>query len=102
MRALVLLLVFFCTGCAAAPSTPLPAAGEVDDRCRIDADCVVKDVGNCCGFHPACVFRTRPVFPERVKAECAEKGMTGVCGFPVIEACTCQQGRCAASQAQTE
>ncbi len=103
MRCATFLLLLACAGCAAAPVTPAPPTGEVDTRCRVDADCAIKDVGNCCGRFPACVNRESPVFPERVKAECERKGLSGVCGFPVIEACACVQGHCAASEpAQTE
>lgn len=100
--AVLLLLLLACAGCAAAPATPVPSTAEVDTHCRRDADCVIKDVGNCCGRMPACVNRDSPVFPERVKAECARKGLSGVCGFPVIEACACVSGQCAARDAQTE
>ena len=92
-----LLLAVLVGACAAraAPVVP-PATPGLDTRCRSDADCVVKDVGNCCGYYPACVNRDSKVFPERVKAECARKKIVGVCGFPQIDACTCSAGRCAA------
>ena len=95
--------------CAAPPSSPVflpsppvrtrPRAprkpdGGVDYRCNGDADCVVKDVGNCCGYYPACVNRASPTFPAQVEAECAKKGMASVCGFPVIRGCACVDGRC--------
>ncbi|HET9049107.1 MAG TPA: hypothetical protein VFN29_09155 [Chiayiivirga sp.] len=70
--------------------------GTVDYSCRTDADCSVKDVGNCCGYYPACVNVDSPTFPEQVKAECAASGKSGVCGFPSISACQCVEGRCAA------
>lgn len=82
----------------AAPRADAPAPPDaVDYRCRVDADCAIKDVGNCCGRYPACVNRDSPTFPERVKAECERKGMAGVCGFPVIEGCACVEGRCSAT-----
>ena len=102
MRALSFLLLLGCTGCVAAPALPPAPRGQVDYRCRVDADCVVKDIGNCCGRYPACVNRDSPVFPERVRDECARKHLSGVCGFPVIEACRCLQGRCEANDARTE
>ena len=46
------------------PATPMPTgparpavAGvpDLDRSCRVDADCAVKNVGNCCGYLPACV-----------------------------------------------
>lgn len=76
------------------------AAGEVDYTCRNDADCAVKDVGNCCGYYPACVNKDSPTFPEQVKAECEKQGRMAVCGFPEIAGCQCVQGRCAAAPAE--
>ena len=85
-------------------SAPPPAAeagkpGEVDYSCTTDADCAVKDVGNCCGYYPACVNKDSPTFPEHVKAECAKNDMQSVCGFRDIQGCTCIEGRCEAGPA---
>ncbi len=79
--------------------TPKPASGEVvvDRSCRTDTDCTVKDVGNCCGYYPACVNVNSPTDPEGVKARCAKEGMMGVCGFPAIDSCSCVNGQCAAA-----
>lgn len=88
---------------AAAPATDAasqgaPASTEdiVRYDCRSDADCAVKDVGNCCGYYPACVNRDSPTFPERVRAACEAEGIAGVCGFPVIQGCRCVESRCEA------
>ena len=62
--------------------------------CQTDADCAVKDVGNCCGYYPACVNSDSPTFPEQVKADCAKEGRMGICGFPNITGCECVEGRC--------
>ncbi|HJT98528.1 MAG TPA: hypothetical protein VJ696_09455, partial [Rhodanobacteraceae bacterium] len=79
------LLLAACASTAARTADPPPSAktpaDEVDYTCRTDADCAVKDVGNCCGRYPACVNRESPTFPDRVKAECAKKGEMGICGF---------------------
>lgn len=72
------------------------AIGEVDYSCRIDADCAVKNVGNCCGYYPACVNVDSPTFPDQVKAACAASGTSSICGFPAISGCECVQGRCEA------
>ena len=69
----------------------------IDATCKTDADCTVKNVGNCCGYYPACVNVNSPTDPEGVQAECAKKGMASVCGFPEISSCTCSQGRCEAA-----
>ena len=73
---------------------PVKPTDVVDYSCRSDADCAVKDIGNCCGAFPTCVNRDSPTFPERVRAECAKKHMAGVCGFAVIQGCSCVEGRC--------
>jgi len=104
------------TACAAPPSSaqtqpakprpqmsdPLPAVrmprpeatGKLDDSCRSNADCAVKNVGNCCGAMPACVNKDSPVDPAAVRAECAKNGRMSVCGFREISACQCSGGRC--------
>jgi hypothetical protein len=93
-----LLLLSLCACASAAPprllGPPIKAGDTLDYSCHSDADCVVKDVGNCCGRFDACVNRDSPTFPEQVRAECAKKGMAGVCGFPVIEGCACVEGHC--------
>lgn len=96
------------TACAAPTEVPPPSdtsvktdtaaqtapSGKVDYACTTDADCTVKDVGNCCGYYPACVNVGSPTFPEQVKAACAESGASGICGFPSISGCQCVEGRC--------
>lgn len=69
-------------------------AGDVDYSCRSDDECAVKDVGNCCGYYPACVNRDSPTFPEQVKADCAASGAMSICGFREIDACVCRNERC--------
>lgn len=112
--ALAALLLAACTGAgdAAAPArdtatpaaTPAPiatteparetAVGSVDFSCTTDADCAIKDVGNCCGAYPACVNVASPTFPEQVKAQCEAEGLSSVCGYPSIHRCQCLEGRC--------
>jgi len=96
---------------SAVPGEPLPpptfeeaaptrtVVPEVDDRCTIDADCTVKNVGNCCGYYPACVHKDSPTFPELVAKRCAEEGTASICGYPEIRACACVEGRCTPSDA---
>jgi len=83
------------TGSAPLPPDALLAAGTVDYSCTVDADCAVKDIGNCCGYYPACVNKDSPTFPEQVKADCAKNDMMSTCGFPDISACSCVEARCA-------
>ncbi len=81
---------------------PAASGGTVaiDTTCKTDADCTVKNVGNCCGYYPACVNVNSPTDPKGVQAECAKKGMMSVCGFPEISSCSCKQGKCEAGPAQ--
>lgn len=81
----------------ADPAAAKAAPGVVDTRCKTDADCTVKNVGNCCGAYPQCVNVDSPTFPDQVKAACAANGQMGVCGFPSISGCQCVAGQCAAS-----
>lgn len=117
---LMLAAATFLTGCAAPAtpgdgtepptvSTPAPkptggtlpprqaGAITVDYACGSNADCAVKDVGNCCGSMPACVNKNSPTDPQGVRAQCAASGMAGVCGFAEVTACQCVSGRCEAA-----
>jgi hypothetical protein len=84
------------------PGAGLPGNGDagtgggvlIDRSCSTDADCTVKNVGNCCGHYPACVNVDSPTDPEGVQAACAKSGMASVCGFPSITSCQCVQGTC--------
>lgn len=64
--------------------------------CKTDSDCVVNDVGNCCGYYPMCVNKDARTDPKAVQAQCAKSGMASVCGFPEISSCSCVKGQCAA------
>jgi len=109
-RLLTALLLLALTACAAssenhrAPAADAAASiatdiaarsdaiGIVDDSCRADTDCAVKNVGDCCGYYPACVNKDSPTFPAQVQAQCQREGRMAVCGFREISACTCNQG----------
>ncbi len=56
--------------------------------CYQDSDCVIKDIGNCCGAYPRCT--TKQFIPTPVNCD----GMASVCGFPVIEECKCIENAC--------
>jgi len=73
---------------------PAGAPVRIDTSCTRDADCVVKNVGNCCGYYPACVNVDSPTDPAAVQAQCARSGEMSVCGFPSISACQCVAGTC--------
>lgn len=107
----VVLLALALGACAAPPADAgAPPAGtdpvavasgdplDLDTGCRVDSDCEVKNVGNCCGYFPACVNKDAQPDPGAVQARCAELGMASVCGFREIQACTCVENRCEAVQ----
>ncbi len=77
-----------------APVTPAGTAVKINTSCTRDADCAVKNVGNCCGYYPACVNVNSPTDPAGVQAQCARTGEMSVCGFPSISACQCVAGQC--------
>ncbi len=95
----VALLVAACGGASQptqsvsdpALSSPFP---PVDVSCQSATDCVIKDVGNCCGYYPRCVNAAFPADPAGVRRICEEQGLASVCGFPTITACDCVQGAC--------
>jgi len=91
---------------APAPAKPRPTTGgplpaeraraDIDRSCRTDADCVVKDVRNCCGAMPSCVNVDAKIDPAKVQEDCQRGGGMAVCGFPAIEGCKCARGQCVA------
>ena len=111
---LALALLAACTAQQAAPAAapsppeagapPVPAGRPPPPRHRLPpepagsvaADCEMKNVGNCCGYFPACVSKDAKVDPDAVRAECERTGMSSVCGFQDIQACACEQGQCRA------
>lgn len=106
---LLLTLLLFASACSVpaatappvaetAPTSPAASPVVVDKSCRSDADCTVKNVGNCCGYYPACVNVGSRTDPAGVQASCQAKGMMSVCGFAEISGCSCVKGQCAANQ----
>ena len=67
---------------------------SIDKSCQQDSDCTVKNVGNCCGYYPACTHVDAQANPYFVSKTCEEYGIAGICGFPSIEACKCQNNKC--------
>ena len=85
----------------ATPASHLPVAkasvfapGNIDRSCKLDSDCAVKNVGNCCGRYPACVNKDAPVNPEAVKAQCLREHRMSVCNVPMIGSCSCVHDQC--------
>jgi hypothetical protein len=86
------------TSPAPIASSSAPAAASdpfhPDRTCKVDADCQVKDVGNCCGAYPECVNKDAAVDPKSVKAQCAREHRMGMCHVMAVGGCSCVQGQC--------
>ena len=76
------------------PSSLAADPGAVSRACKVDADCAVKDVGSCCGKHPACVNKDAATDPNAVRAQCQKEHRVGVCSMEAIGGCSCEQGQC--------
>ena len=90
------------TPSAASSQPPAPASAASDPSvvsraCKVDADCAVKNVGNCCGAHPQCVNIDAPVDPQAVKARCAAEHRAGMCNVQAISGCSCEAGQCSSN-----
>jgi hypothetical protein len=72
---IVILLVFY----------PLKDEG-IDYSCNSDEDCVIKNIGNQCGYYPACVNRNFIPDPPELDSV--------ICGFPDIDRCECIENMC--------
>ncbi len=73
---------------------PNQTPSEINYSCTTAADCVVKNVGNCCGYYPGCVNTSSATFPDQVRAQCTAQKMLGVCGFPADPGCQCVAHKC--------
>lgn len=63
---------------------------SLDDSCKVDSDCSIKNVGNGCGYYPDCVNKDAQTNPDIFK----KYSVIGVCGFPVIKKCECKSNKC--------
>jgi hypothetical protein len=89
----VAFLIFMCAP-VMAESYIVPPFAEMNRSCATAADCVVQDVGSCCGYNPQCVNREQMVDADGVARQCARDGISGVCGFTPVEACACIENKC--------
>lgn len=80
-----------------APTSLAAYQQSLTRRCESDADCVVKNVGSCCGYTPQCVHRDVVTFPAEVKALCEKEGRSSICGFQEPAGCACVDNQCRAS-----
>lgn len=93
--ALLLLLLTAMPSIAAEPRNLGSYEAGINRSCQTDADCMVKDVHNCCGYYPSCVNRDAKTNPALVQRLCEQEGMASICGFPDISGCRCVNNLCA-------
>lgn len=67
---------------------------SINYQCTKNSDCDIKDVHNCCGGYPKCVNKRAKVDPDFVRNSCKKEGLMSVCGFPTINSCICNNGKC--------
>ena len=106
-RPLLLIVIALCCGqssCVAKPATEKSEVTPIHSgttattlTCKTAADCTIKNVGNCCGYYPACVHKDQSVDPEAVLTRCEKEGTSSICGFPEISACACVESKCVES-----
>ena len=82
------------SGATAAPRSLADYQKSLARRCETDADCMVKNVGSCCGYTPQCVHKEVQTFPEQVKALCEQEGRSSICGFQEPAGCSCVNNQC--------
>jgi len=70
-------------------------------QCQSNDDCVVKDVGSCCGYNPQCVHKDQATDPAAVKEQCAKDGRSSICGFQEPTGCECVNQQCKSIVANT-
>ena len=67
---------------------------SLDNSCQTSNECVIANVGNCCGYYPACLNENAKPNPDYVRRICDQASIGGVCGFPSIESCECVNSKC--------
>ncbi|MBU1203659.1 MAG: hypothetical protein KKG60_01165 [Nanoarchaeota archaeon] len=95
---IVFLFLLFCLGCGENGSGGSGGSVENPYFCELDEDCVVKNIGSCCGYYPRCVNADYVPDVEAVRKECEGEGMVGICGYPEIDECRCENNKCVSIQ----
>lgn len=67
---------------------------QIDYSCHTNADCVIKNIGSCCGEYLACVNINSKPNIDYVKKKCEDMGVDSTCGFPSIDGCNCVDNIC--------
>jgi hypothetical protein len=81
-------------GTGTAPATDAGSTSSSAYACKVNLDCVITNVGNCCGYYPRCANVSATFVPPVCTG-----GQAGACGFPSIDSCECRQNTCVSLQA---
>lgn len=95
--ALLAVLLAACASTGTVGADSAAAAASPTPSCQTDAQCTIKNVGNCCGAFHACVHVDQAVDAAAVKRRCEAEGLSSVCGQRDIAGCRCDAGRCVES-----
>jgi len=88
---LIFVLIFSFAFVSAAQFTYLKAYYDsLDSSCKSDSECVVKNVGNCCGYYPMCTNKDSVLDPTEVASICSGQNNTD-CRLTIISYCRCQK-----------
>ena len=102
MRLIPMMVAVLAMTACSTPDTVATHGPMSPTACTVDADCTVKNVGNCCGEYLQCVNVAHTPDPAGVKAACEREGRSSICGSPDIASCQCIDGQCAASTASDD
>lgn len=94
MRIVMCCLAMMTLAACATVDTVATTEPESPLTCAVDADCTVKNVGNCCGEFLQCVHVAHTPDPAGVRATCLREGRSSVCGSADISGCQCVDGQC--------
>lgn len=95
------MVIIFLAGCTQQKpvtksnySTLEEYKNSINYSCKKNTDCEIKNVSNCCGGYPECVNKNSIADPDFVKKACIDEKLGGICGFPSIENCRCNNNKC--------
>ena len=67
---------------------------KIYHECKIDSDCMIVDVHNCCGAYPVCANTDSKPNPDFVRFTCSLSRRGSACGFPTVNGCKCENNLC--------
>ena len=94
LLSLISFLFVACNSATVTPSTLTDYYQSIDFSCTTDADCIIKDVHNCCGYFPQCVNKNYQTNPTLVDTLCKNEEVFSTCGYQEVTSCGCVEGRC--------